>query len=160
MPAIEPLSRLIGINLSLLNKEERILLEAGLFARIYEELKELFAVQEKNYFRLLRLTREQENTMLEAGFVHTIIKDILSTGEYDLKGIAQYTDTFEEVVEEFVTGQNTNPSAIFLRRLINLHSSVRRDLYSFIINKIIDQLMKTKNDLNDTSSKDDVCSAK
>ncbi len=146
MSAIEPLSNLIRVDLSLLKKEEKTLLEAGLFARVYEELKIIFSEQQKIYFRLLKLPKEQEDVMLEENFVHSIIKDILSTEEYTLKGIAEYTDTFEEVVEEFFTGRNTNPSATFLRRLINLHASVRQDLYSFVVEKIVRTCFKMKID--------------
>jgi hypothetical protein len=66
-----------------------------------------------------------------------IVNDIVSTGEYTPQGIACYTGSFEEVVEEIQSGINTNPSGILLKRLIGLHCSVRRDLYDFIIRKIM-----------------------
>lgn len=137
MSAMEPLCRLIGAKTSMLTKEENILLEAELFTRICEELKEIFREQHRDYFRLMKFTIEKEKAMLEAKFVRLIIKDILSTDEYNLKGIAYYTDTYEDVVEEVVTGRNTSPSATFLQRLIDLHRSVRRDLYDIIIKKIL-----------------------
>ena len=74
--------------------------------------------------------------MLEANFVRLIIKDILATEEYNLKGIAYYTDTHEDVVQEVIDGRNTNPSATLLRRSIDLHRLVRRDLYHSIVKKI------------------------
>ena len=141
MSAMEPLYRLIEINTSMLTKEENILLEAELFTRICEELKEIFRKQHRDYFRLMKFTIEKENIVLEAKFVQLIIKDILSTDEYNLKGIAYYTDTHEDVVEEVVTGRNRNTSATFLRRLIELHRSVRRDLYDIIIKKITAQYL-------------------
>ena len=74
--------------------------------------------------------------MLEAKFIRLIIQTILSTDEYTLEGIANYTNTHEEVVHEIFCGQNPNPSAIFLRKLIELHRTVRRDLYQEITKKI------------------------
>ena len=74
--------------------------------------------------------------MLEAYFVCLIIKDILSSEEYTLDGIARYTDTPEEVVEEILSERNKNPSARFLRRLIELHRSIRPSLYLMIMKKI------------------------
>jgi hypothetical protein len=141
MSAMEPLCRLIGVTSSMLNKEETILIEAELFIRICEELKKLFRERYRNYFRLMRFTLEKENIMLEAKFAQLIIKDILSTDDYDLRGIAHYTHSHEEVVEEVVTGRNTNPSAAFLRRLIDLHRLVRCDLYHVIIKKIATQFL-------------------
>lgn len=139
MPAREPLYRLIGVTISKLSKEEIILLEAELFARICEELKETFRKQFRDYFYLMKYTIEKENRMLDSNFMCLIIKDILSTGEYDLKGIAYYTDTFEDVIEEVILGLNLSPSAKFFQKLIDLHRLVRRDLYSLIIKKIAKQ---------------------
>src|SRR5258706_15604165 len=99
MSAIEPLCRLMKINSSVLSYEENFLLELELFARICEELKEIFREQYRDYFRLMKFTLEKENHMIETRFIQLIIKDILSTNEYNLKGIAYYTDTFEDVVE-------------------------------------------------------------
>ena len=144
MTAIEPLCNLIGATSLLLSKEERILLEAELFTRIHEELKELFREQQKNYFRLLKLSKEQEDIMLESKFAHLIVKDILATGEYNLQGIAYYTDTYEDVIEELIDGRNTNPSATLLKRLINLHRSVRRDLYNLVVKKLLANIQNNK----------------
>ena len=138
---MEPLCRLIGINIATLTKEEIILLEAELFTRICEELKEIFREQYKEDFRLMIFNREKENEMHEAKLVQLITKDILSTGEYRLNGIAYYTDTHEDVIEEIMAGRNTSPSATLLRRLIELHRSVRRDLYEIIIRKVAAQYL-------------------
>src|SRR5438445_253063 len=129
MAATELLSHLIAIDLSKLSKKEIILLEAEFFARICEELRESFRKQHKDYFRLMKFNTEKENIMLETNFVRLIINDILSTEEYNLNGIAHYTDTHEDVVQEIIDGRNNNPSATLLRRSIDLHRSVRRDLY-------------------------------
>src|SRR3989338_6204883 len=137
MSAMEPLYRLIEINISMLTKEENILLEAELFVRICEELKEVFRKQHRDYFRLMKFTIENENIMLETNFVRFIIKDILSTEEYNLQGVACYTDTHADVVQEVIDGRNTSPSATLLRRSIDLHRSVRPDLYHSIVKKIV-----------------------
>ena len=139
MSAVEPLCKLIGISTNKLTREENILLEADLFVRICEELKEIFRKQFKDYFRIMKFNQKKENAMLEANFARLIIQDILSTEEYNLNGIAHYADTYEDVVEEVVNGRNISPTAIFIRRIIELHRSVRRDLYNAIIKKISGQ---------------------
>lgn len=137
MPAIEPLCSLIGVNKASLSKEESFLLEAELFIRIYEELKKYQKSEYKDYFRSIKLTNAMEDSMLEMNFVRAIIKDILATEEYTIEGIAQYTDTHQDVVEEVVTGLNSCPSAIFVRKAIELHRSVRKELYDMIMKKVM-----------------------
>ncbi len=142
MSAIEPLYNLASIEFSnLLSKEEILFLEADFFRGICDELKKIFKEQLNNYFRLMKFTIEKENTMLEAYFIRLIINDILSTEEYTLEGIALYTDTHIDVVEEVLSGKNTNPSALFLRRLIELHRTIRRTLYLSIIKKITSEYL-------------------
>ena len=136
MSAMKPLCHLIGINPNNFTKEENILIEAELLIRICEELKEYFRIQHKGYFRLLKLTVEMENVMLEENFIRFLMRDILSTEEYTTEGIANYADTHEDVVIEIVTGRNTNPSALTFRRAIELHRTVREGLYQMIIKKI------------------------
>lgn len=136
MSAMEPLCRLMEINPRTLTKEENILLEIELFAHICGELKEIFREQNREYFRLMKFTIEMENTMLEAKFVRSIIQDILSTDEYNLEGIAYYTDTHGDVLQEVYSGQNSSPSATLLLKIIELHRTVRHDLYLQMMKKI------------------------
>ncbi len=136
MPAMEPLCHLFGIISCQLTTDEKVLLEVELFARICEELKEIFREQYRDYFRLMKFTIEKEDMMLETKFVRLIVQDILATGEYNLGGIAYYTGTYEEVIEELMAERNTSPSATFLRKLIELHRSVRPELYQVVIKKI------------------------
>jgi hypothetical protein len=84
----------------------------------------------------MKLTIETENIMIESKLVFLIIEDILATGEYNLSGIAHYTNTDEEIIEELLIKHDTNPSALFFRKLINLHRSVKRELYDEIIKKL------------------------
>lgn len=146
MPAIEPLHQMISVNRLMLTHQENALLELELFSRICEELKEIFRKQHRDYFRLMNFAIEQENHMFESSIIQFIINDILSTGEYNLKGIACYTGSFEDVVVESLTGVNKCPSAVFLRKLIDLHRSVRRDVYNLIMKKII---TKVKIEINE-----------
>ena len=141
MSAIQGFCHLFGINGRTLSREENFILEAELLVRVCGELKEIFRVQYKNYFKLMSFTIEMENTMLEENFIRLIIKDILSTQEYTLQGIAHYTATHEDVVHEVMIGKNTNPSASLLRRMIELHRLVRRDLYQNIAKKITEDCL-------------------
>ena len=126
MPAIEPLCCLIGISASSLTKEENILLEIELFTRICEGLKEVFREHHKNYFCLMKFTMEMENAMLEENFIRLLVNDILASKEYTLEGIACYTNTHEDVMQEILAGLNSNPSAMLLRKIIELHKLVRQ----------------------------------
>ena len=145
MSAIEPLCHLIGINCTDLSKEEYSLLEADLFIRICEELKEFFRTQYKSYFQLMKFNLEKENIMLEKNLGSLITNDILSTKEYSISGIANYSDTPPDVIQEIIDGRNHRPSAVFLLRIIELHRLIRRDLYDTIIKKVIHQYVIGKN---------------
>ena len=136
MPATEPLCRLVGISPANLTKEEGLILEVELFARLCEELKQTFKIKYKDYLRIMKCSAEMENAIMEAHFVRCVINDILSTNEYTLDGIAYYTHTPEEVVYELAMGSNTSPSAALLRKIIELHRAVRRDLYEALMKKI------------------------
>lgn len=142
MSATESLCQIMGINSYKFSKEENILLEFELFTRICEELKEFFKLQYKAYFRLMKYDLVMENVMMEVKFVRCVINDILSTEEYTLSGLACYTQTPEEVIYEIVVGLNTTPSAIFLRKIIELHRLIRKELYREIIKKIMNEYLK------------------
>lgn len=136
MSAIEPLSQLIGINPTKLSKEENIFLEIELFSRICTELKEIFRQEYKEYFQLMKFNTEMENSMLESKLIRFIIQDILSTNQYNLEGIARYAQTYEDVIYEIYAEINQEPSAILLRKIIELHRNVKRDLYLKITKQI------------------------
>lgn len=136
MAALEPLFHLIGIKQLNLSKQEILLIEADLFIRICDELKEYFRQKFKDYFYFMKFNIEMENHMLEKNFASLIIKDIISTGEYTPEGIALYADTHEDVVNEIASGLNLKPLATFLRKIIELHRYVRRELYISLGKKI------------------------
>lgn len=139
MPAVEPLHNLIGFRVLNLTRKETIFFEAELFIHVCNQLKEIFRAEYHRYFQLIRFDTEKEEQMLENEFLRLIIKDILSTDEYSLNGIACYTQTHKDVILEVMAGRNPNPSAHFFRRLIDLHRLVKRDLYAKIIEKIKEQ---------------------
>lgn len=137
MSSVQPLYGLITIDLDKFSQNEQKILEAGFFSWICDELKNIFRQQHKDYFSLMKFTIEMENTMLDANFICLIIKDILSTNEYTITGIAHYMNIHEDILHEVIIGLNTNPSANLLQRAIDLHRSVRAELYFKIINKIL-----------------------
>lgn len=141
MAAIIPFFQLMRIDISNLSKQELLIVEAELFIRICEELKEVFRKEHKDYFCLMNTSKEKESSMLEAKFVSSIIQDILSTQEYNLQGIAKYTDFHEDVVVDVIVGKNVCPSSVFLKRIIELHRSVRSELYKRIMKKIAMQYL-------------------
>lgn len=136
MAARELLCHWFGIDLSKLSKYEIYLVEGDLLFRICGELKKMFITENKEYFDIMRFSKKIENDMLQSNFVGLIINDILSTEEYTIEGIACYSDTPEDVVQEVTAGRNNRPSATMLCRIIELHRSVRPDLYQSIIKKI------------------------
>ena len=136
MSSVEPLYRLIATNISKFSSDERKILEAGFFSWTCCEIKNIFRNQYKEYFDLMKFTIEMENAMLDANFICLVIKDILSTNEYTMSGIAHYMNVPEDTLHEIILGLNTNPSALLLQRVIDLHRSVRANLYREIIIKI------------------------
>lgn len=138
MSAIEPYLHLPSTFARHLSEREVRLFEAELFCNLYREIK--FYFRSKYYEELIDLvkpTKKEEDTMLEADFLKTLINDILATNEYTLAGIAYYTDTPEEVILEIITGQNQRPSALLMQRAIDLHRLVKKDLYKQLIKKIL-----------------------
>lgn len=135
--SIEPLYGLMIKTPDKYSKSERIFLEAGFLSGICKQLKEMFRKQFQEYFRLMRFTKEMEKAMLDADFICLVIKDILSTNDYTLQGIACYINVHEDILYEILTGQNKNPSATILQRVIDLHRSVRPSLYREIIKTVV-----------------------
>lgn len=142
MSATLALYELLGISNQVVSKKESYFLEAELFIRICEELQEIFRHSYQKFFHIMHYTQEMENNMLETNFIRLIINDILTTEEYTLDGIANYTSVPTDVIYEVMTGTNSNPSAMLLRRLIGLHRNVRKELYENIAKKIIQDFSK------------------
>jgi hypothetical protein len=129
---------LTGIDeLYVLPKKEKILLEAYLFIHLHHELRTIFSKRYRKYLQIIKFDTEKEDAMLDANFLLYLINDILSTEEYSLTGIAHYTRIPEEIIFDVISGLNKNPSSTLWRKVIELHSTVRRDLYQELIKKIL-----------------------
>lgn len=137
MSSTLPLCHLLEINSIKLSKEANQILEAELFTYLCKEFKEIFRQKYTDYFRLMKMNKLMENMMLETNCVRLIIDDILATEAYTLEGIACYTDTHEDIIHEIMIGRNTDPSYSIVRKIIELHKSVRPNLYNDLVNKII-----------------------
>lgn len=135
MSAIEPTCALMGLSPEKFSKEEFLIIESEIFIHLCNELIEHYRNHYKNYFSILKYTLEMENIVLQNNLARFVTIDLVSAGEYDLAGIAIYTDTPEEIVQEIIDGRNERPSAKFLLRIIELHRSVRRELYTSIMKK-------------------------
>lgn len=127
---------------------EKILLEVKLLNRIYHELSELFQSQHKEYQQLIKCNLNQEENMAGIRFMQEIIKDILSTKEYTLAGIATYTHIPEEVLSDVATGLNADLTFEASRKIFELHISVRRNLYDEIMRKIALEYLIPQNNLS------------
>lgn len=143
MAAMELLCHLLGINPQELTPQENLILEVELFTRICEELKEFYKSKNKEYLLLLNVSIEKENAMLEARFLRFVINDILMTEEYSVAGIAHQTQVPEDVICDIVSGKNKTPSWQISRKIIDLHRTVRPDLYKEVVKKITTEYLTT-----------------
>ncbi len=78
--------------------------------------------------------------MLDAYFVRCVINDILTTEEYSLAGIVNYTQATEEVIYDLATGKNLSPSLELSQKIIELHRTVRKEIYDKLLKKLILEL--------------------
>lgn len=137
MAALEPFFQ--STFLKNLTREEIYLLEVDVFLKLYKELI--------NFFRLCFFdSQNQENSnidmetnMIENNFIRYLIRDILVTEEYTLKGIALYAQTSLDVIYDIIVGRNDSPSLMISRRIMELHRSTRPMLYREILAKIFPQ---------------------
>lgn len=149
MSANEFLCQLIGVDPRKFSKEENILLEAELFTRMCEEMEEIFRERYKYYFKIIKFEINKESDVREDNLVYCVVNDILATKEYTLEGIAHYTQLPEDVIYEASLGGNKAPSATLLRRVIELHRSVRPELYRQIMEKMTMEYF-VENKINDS----------
>ncbi|MBV9575306.1 MAG: hypothetical protein JO149_01640 [Gammaproteobacteria bacterium] len=146
MSKMDLASYLLRIKCSHLTKIEKSLLELQLLVFICRELHEIFTHPYKDYIRLLfPFNYHKEIEMFNLNLTQEIIKDILSTNEYSLSGIAIHTHIPEEVLSDIFSGINKHPTFELVSKLIELHMIVRQDLYNEIIRKIISKfILQTK----------------
>jgi len=140
MSSNEPFSRLMRINPDNLTKGENFLLELDLLVRLCEKLNDFFTEHHKDFIAM-KFNTDLENANLEAKLLYLIIWDIQSTQEYTVEGMARYIDTYEDVIIEVFSGRNKHPSATLLRKTIELHRTIRRELYNSIIKKIVSEYL-------------------
>jgi hypothetical protein len=136
MSVMEMLYQFKNVTPPSLSKHEVLILEAELFYLICTELKNIFRDQYKNYFRLLKFNTEMEDAMIESNFLRCLVQDILASEEYTLEGIAFYTRMPEDIIYDIATGKNPNPSIELSRRIIELHRTIRPEVYKQIMQKI------------------------
>lgn len=98
---------LLGSQTAKLSPTEKVLLEIKLLNCIYYELCEIFQARHKEYQQLIKSNFDQEDNMYGIKFMQEMIKDILSTKEYSLAGIATHTHIPEEVLCDVASGINT-----------------------------------------------------
>jgi hypothetical protein len=136
MMKMDLISYLFRLDSYRLSKVEKLLLETKLFTFIHKELLESFKCPYRDYLRLIKYD-DQEEIMSYTNLTQEMIKDILSTGDYSLTGIATHTHIPEEVLLDIASGMNTNPTFELSRKLFDLHVTVRRNLYDKVVEKII-----------------------
>ena len=146
---MQPLCLLLGIDPNNFSKEELEILEVDLFLRIYHKLKEIIREKNREYFRIMKFNVEKENAMIEVKFIRSIITEIISTGEYNLTGIARYADIPEDVIYELACGYNFDPALLTSRKIVELDRTVRPDVYRGIASKIRQELLVTTESVNE-----------
>ena len=136
MAALERLCHFMGIDSKKFTREENLILEAELYIRVHEEIWELYQFQHKDYFYLFKLNNEMENMIMELRTIRCLINDILKSEAYTISGISYYTQTPEEIIQDVLMGNKISSIIAFPRKLIELHKSIRPDVYKNIMKKI------------------------
>lgn len=136
MPTPAAFTEFIGVDAAFFSKEEKLFLEMALFYQVVSELKRFFHKQWKMYFHLVAIAPKEE-TMQETHYLRCIINDIIRSESYTLTGIAVYTHEPEELIYEVVSGENASPSWRLWRKIVDLHRTVRPELYQGIMRKLL-----------------------
>ncbi|EKD53662.1 MAG: hypothetical protein ACD_60C00162G0017 [uncultured bacterium] len=126
-----------------LPRTQKLLLEIKLLTHICQELIEIFESRYKGYQRLVKFDNKQEENMASVKLMQEMIKDILSTNEYSLAGIAAYTHIPEEVLSDVVSGMNADLTFETSKKIFELHISIRRNMYDEIMRKIIAEFIRS-----------------
>jgi len=136
MPIPECFCHLLKVDPKSLTKQENSILEAELFIYFFEQVKNIFRRQYKEYFQLIKLNIVKEEKMLNEKFIWYVINDIISTGEYNLAGIAYYTNTPEEIIKDIYFKESIIPSFILCRKILEIHKIVKPKLYMGLAKKV------------------------
>ena len=136
MTAIQTYLDFYGINVKSLNRVETFFVENILFDEISNRLIQFIKNSYQIYMRLIHVSADKENAMIEGEFIRFIITDIINSGDYTLEGIAHYTDVPEEIIYELAVGKNFNPSLLLTKKLLALHRSIKPDFYRELLGKL------------------------
>lgn len=136
MAATDLLSTIIGVNVRLLSKDEKKILEGKLFLIICNELCKIIIDRKNRYINFLKSESKMEGEMQGGNLLRELILDILASEEYSLDGLARCAYVSEEVLYDLAAGVNQYPTLDLSRKIIEIHSMVRRDLYDSIIKKV------------------------
>lgn len=110
-------------------KTRNLLLASGLFSTLCSELEKVF--------KPMFVEAYQNDFSFGTTLISSLLKDILLSEHYNLSGISYYTQIPKDVLIDIITYSNSNPSFELSIRIIDLHMSVRKDLYKNILNKFI-----------------------
>jgi len=119
-----------------MSQGEIAFLEMILFVALCEKLIMTYQKENRRYLYLLRSTSKKECKMIETHVVRFIINDIVSSEEYTLDGIAYYTNTPEDALHDLASGKNPSPSLSLCRKVIELHRTIKPELYKNLMNQI------------------------
>lgn len=137
MPALELLSQIMGVDVKKLSKQENLILEAELYTHVFHKRWQMYKREHKDYFNLLKCNMKMESMMLDLYVIQCLINDILKSESYTLSGIASYTETSLDLIQELLVSQQMSEMMAFPRKLIELHKSVRPELYQDILKKVL-----------------------
>jgi len=142
MPALEPFYYLLNTKQQRMSKNEMLLTEVIFFLQLEYALSKIIKAV-RLHEKGTEEHHHKEHVMIENNFVKNLIEDILSTEEYTLAGIAFHLQVPEEVLSDILIGYNQSPSLVLARKIMELHKCVRRDLYQYLVKKIISHATNT-----------------
>jgi hypothetical protein len=118
--------------------DEKCFLELFIYRYLYHELKHIFIQHDKNKpWHNQTLFTEEEQSMIDGVLIQKLTNDLISSGEYDLHALATYTGYPEDAIFDIATGLNNNPTVKIANRIIDLHATSRKQLYTALIKKIM-----------------------
>lgn len=117
-----------------LTKKEKLLLEIVFFKYLHEELQYSFSSTK-------RKNKRTEKSMLNGNVIRVLINDLLTSEEYSIEGLANYTGYSEDVIYDVAAGINDQPTLALSTKIIELHSVARQDIYNTLITKVIKQVI-------------------
>lgn len=133
----QALCTIVNIPPTALTVHENILLEAELFFSLYQQLIEFFQAPIQQFRRLIKNNLDKEKLMLQENLIKCLVQDIISSEHYSISGIATYTDSHEEVIENILNGTHSHPSLPLARKIFELHRHIRPELYKALLNRAL-----------------------